>query len=394
MCPPGVADEDEAIIFAKDNILEVAAQKGFASSLKANSPLEKRFKRWIGQHSDEMQKYEGMDREQKRARRLAWITDIYDHYIEERKKAEVEKRFFKVKGRWLNLDAIIACEGGHHSAEVVEGAVNIAKHCIMMGKGWARLNVRSKRLEFRYVEESEEHEHGTEWTKTEKESKDPVSRTGGKGVGSSTARSPITPVVTRAQPASATPTPVNAPADAKGTGPSAHGLQTSLAKKVAGRPVAKGKAIARTGSQPKAKSKKKSAQKDPQELTPMETVDELVGSYGEAHIKAQRLLAKILGPKADPDWGWAAPVMVHQPLLSAIKEMDAAVDGNGFFGQVLLTSMQACQSTMEEATFKAEVAKTALHLPTVVDNVLQETSALCQMHACRSVRRASSFIGQ
>ena len=391
------------MIFAKDNVLEKAAQKGFAVSMVANSPLEKRFKRWMGQHSDEMQKYEGMDRDQKRARRLAWITDIYDHYIEERKKSEVEKRFFKVKGRWLNLDAIIGCEGGHHSAEVIEGAVNIAKHCIRMGKGWVRLNVRSKRLEFRYVEESEEHEHGTEWTKTEKESKDPVSRTG-KGVGSSTARSPTTPVVSRALPASATPTPVNLPVAAQGSGrldPTALPLQTwppaaSQNSPVVKRPVGKagGKAVARTGSRPKAKSNKKSAQKDSQERTPMETVDELVVSYGEAHIKAQRLLAKILGPKADQDWGWAAPVMVHQPLLSAIKEMDAAVDGNSFFGQVLLTSMQACQSTMEEATFKAEVAKTALHLPTVVDNVLQETSALCHMHACRTVRRGSSFIGQ
>ena len=78
---------------------------------------------------------------------------------------------------------MISCEGGHHSPQVIEGAVNIAKDCIRKGKGWVRMNRRSKRLEFRYIEESDEHEAGTEWAKTEIERKQPVVRESGKGVG-------------------------------------------------------------------------------------------------------------------------------------------------------------------------------------------------------------------
>ena len=90
-------------------------------------------------------------------------------------------------------------------------------------------------------------------------------------------------------------------------------------------------------------------------------------------------------------WEWAAPEKVHGPFVSAIKEMDDAVEANSFFGQVLLTSMEACEQSMEEQGFKDQVAQTALNLPQVVENVLHETNSLCQMHACQSVRRQQSF---
>ena len=93
-----MVDEEEAAIFTKDQVLEEAAQKGFANSMKANSPLEKRWKRWLMNHKDEMLKYDGMDRLHKQARRLEWIGEIYDNYTEERKKAEIERQVFKVNG--------------------------------------------------------------------------------------------------------------------------------------------------------------------------------------------------------------------------------------------------------------------------------------------------------
>ena len=99
-----------------------------------------------------------------------------------------------------------------------------------------------------------------------------------------------------------------------------------------------------------------------------------------------------MGPKADPMWEWAAPEKVHGPfLMSAFKEVDDAVEANSFFGQVLLTCMEACEQSMEEQGFKDQVAQTALNLPQVVENVLHGTNSLCQMHACRSVRWRQSF---
>ena len=174
--------------------------------------------------------------------------------------------------------------------------MNIAKDCIRKGKGWVRMNRRSKRLEFRYIEESDGHETGTEWANTEIERKQPVARESGKGVGALSSRAPVAPAGAPQQSLADTPTPVKPPTKVPAELGSAGAAVQELAPQAhpasvprppptlkRGRSAAKagGKATAKTGAKAKAK---KGAQKELHELTPDEKVERAIVLYSEANI--------------------------------------------------------------------------------------------------------------
>ena len=172
-------EDDDA--FPVDEMLERASKTGFSGAcMVANSALEKRFKRYLKQpdHADEQVAYDKMKRDEKLKKRQEWTMEIYDEYKARREHSEVERKRKRIRGRWVNMDRMIHLEGGHHSLEVVKGCINIAKTCIMQGPDWVRVNRRSGRIEFRYIEEMDDHESEEAWKKTKVEGKYPISRSG------------------------------------------------------------------------------------------------------------------------------------------------------------------------------------------------------------------------
>ena len=419
-----VDEPEDDDVFPVDEMLERASKTGFSGAcMVANSALEKRFKRYLKQpdHADEQVAYDKMKRDEKLKKRQEWTMEIYDEYKARREHSEVERKRKRIRGRWVNMDRMIHLEGGHHSLEVVKGCINIAKSCITQGPDWVRVNRRSGRIEFRYIEEMDDHESEEAWKKTKVEGKDPISRSG-KGQGGQAppvrlqeiqgAAAPQTPLGHRALLATQLPalpaTPLGLqPATPIGLAPHASpqtgekvdknsttlfGASASANVQQVAQTKAAGKARSKTGH-PKGKAKAagkrgKKLGTDSADMSNRAMIAAALQDYTTQKTKADHMLKQISGADATPEWSWAAAKEICEPLHNVMRECTSAVNASVLFSAALLIGLDDLELKMEPQVFEVQIqASLSSGLVNRISALEQEVTALCSMHQCRSQSR-------
>ncbi len=78
-------------------------------------------------------------------------------------------------GTWMNFEQILGIESGYMTPTLAstEGAKNICTDCLKKGPKHVRLCPRSKRIQFRYVQESDSKQKRTTHATSQKESTEP-----------------------------------------------------------------------------------------------------------------------------------------------------------------------------------------------------------------------------
>ena len=122
----GNDEEDES---KKDMTLEECARAGFRFAVK--SPMGRRWNRYLESQIEFKKQYE---------ERAKWANARFTHYQQWRSHVKKTISTDAKVGTLMNLDAIIAAEGGHHSQAVVQGSMNIAMSCIRKGHPWVEYN--------------------------------------------------------------------------------------------------------------------------------------------------------------------------------------------------------------------------------------------------------------
>eukprot|EP00969_Alexandrium_andersonii_P178784 7904304-Alexandrium_andersonii.AAC.1 len=95
-----------------------------------------------------------MPRAVKEKFRAQWGSERYAEYEEGRKHILSESHTDRQIGTYLNIDQIIAEEGGRDSKAAVAGAIRYAVACAKMGKKWTKWHrVTARRRRFLYCKE-------------------------------------------------------------------------------------------------------------------------------------------------------------------------------------------------------------------------------------------------
>ena len=274
--PADEMEEDDAI----DEVLVAASGVGFR--FKVNSPMGKRWNRYLEKQLEMKADYDSKRRNEKEDIRALWAKGEFENYKKQRMEKQGQTDLDRRRGRFCNIDAIIKAEGGHHSGAVVEGSMEIARECLRRGKEWVRVNEFSKRLEFRYMTDEMETTNWHSWSLKELETLKPMP---------------------------AVPAPPAPPAPAF---PQSAPLQEMPAQEMPAQempvqevaPKAKAKASAkraREGSpgEPKAKAKAGAGQRRAGSAGKMKTdeqkLKEMLVEYGKVSTQANTIIAKVTG---------------------------------------------------------------------------------------------------
>eukprot|EP00959_Pyramimonas_sp_CCMP1952_P454768 9470448-Pyramimonas_sp.AAC.1 len=129
-----------------------------------------RFTRYLAHLSEEDQyNYSQLSNPKKRKFRQSYAEGEWGDYQKKRHHIQTTSETTRKVGRMLNYDAILKAEGGRHSPQAVWGTRNIIRACLERGAGWCEIDEYSKRMTFRYIQQSYEQTHTDEWRITQEE---------------------------------------------------------------------------------------------------------------------------------------------------------------------------------------------------------------------------------
>ena len=283
----------------RDVVLEACAAEGF--DVPAGSNIGKRFKTWLKGNQEEWDKYDALTNEKKVAAREDWAKELYDTYKKKRKHTTEKAQTSWTRAKWRNLDMLIQAQGGgaFPSKRVVMGAVNIARDAMAKGRKWVRINKRSKRIEFKDIEEGDDTINTERWARSEKEADKPEKE-------ASSAAQPGQP--NPAASSAAQPEAAQTPKD----GPPAGQKKDKREKKDKSSGKARGKGKKGRGAKM---------------ASPQKVLNDLVAKYSISVTQARSLLEKIYHEDS-PMKSWANTPKFSGKLQKALTTVEQLVEAN------------------------------------------------------------------
>ncbi|CAK0902364.1 unnamed protein product [Prorocentrum cordatum] len=318
-----------------DHFLELCAMENF--EVDADSQVGKRFRRWCAANQARKAEYDKKDCDAKALARKEWAKQKYEEYQETRSKMKQQIVSRQRKGQMLNFEQILDKEGGSvgaiPSAACVKGAVESCKWAILQqaknrNSTWVAISKRSKRLTFKYVEETEIEDDRTTWNTEQRET------------------NPVVKEIETIKPAPATAATATPGTASQPTAPLDTPLKPSKEKEKRESPKEKkdkrdkDKKDKGASSRAKAKAKGKGTKRrggagsggDTAKAMHKRAFD-LTLSYGAATTQASALLNKI--ESKDEEWSWADNKKFKGSLQKALETLKTAAAKNEDINKML-----------------------------------------------------------